>query len=157
MRPRSCLTAAAIVAVVVAFLGLKRFGRSDGPEDVWRRAHKAMIDGDYGTVYDCLSVEAKRDADAMFLTVLAKDADRTTDSAEAAWLRSLRGREAYIEGCHRTDRSVPQVGWTDIVRCEVHSDRARLTVRRPPVAAPTEGTVDMVHENGEWKVVPMVR
>jgi hypothetical protein len=45
----------------------------------------------------------------MFLAELATAADRTTDSAEADLLRSLRGRAAYIEGSHRTDRGA-QVG-----------------------------------------------
>jgi hypothetical protein len=82
-------------------------GSAVGPEVAWRRPHRAMKAGDYGTVYDCLSAQAKRDADAMFLDELANAADRTTDSANAAWLRYLRGREAYIEAANRIDQSIP--------------------------------------------------
>jgi hypothetical protein len=113
-----------------------------------------MLANDHGTVYDCLSALARAEADALFGPELAKLADRCADPAEAARLRSLRGREAFIEACNRTDRSVPQVGWNKIVRTEVSGDLARLTATRPPIALPTEGFVYLVREGGEWKIGP---
>jgi hypothetical protein len=153
---KSWITPGVVAVVIVEFVGCNYLYRPESPEDAWRRAYQAMLAGDYGTVYDCLPVDAQREADVLFAPELAKEADRRADSAAAARLQWLRNREAYIEACIRTDRSVPQVLWTDIDRTELYGDRARLMVSRPPIAAQTTGTVDMVRENGEWKIGPMV-
>ena len=132
--------------------------RPESPEDAYRRAQTAWLENDHGAVYDSLSVLACVEADALFEAELAKDADRCSDPAEAARLRSLRGRAAFVETCARADRGLPQLQWGGIIRSEkVGDDMVRLTLERPPRDYhSTTGVVIMVRESSVWKIGPMV-
>ena len=82
----------------------------------------------------------------------AQEADKLTNSTEADRLRSLRGRELFIELSNR-GWSLSALQWAKIVTVDVDGDRASMAVERPSVAVPPRtGNVFMVRENGEWKL-----
>ena len=101
------LTATVICVTFVTFLGWNRLGRSDSPEEAWRRAQRAWLANDHGAVYDCLSVAARVEADALFGAERAKDADRYTDpEAVCAYSRAVRGAVEKPVFCGHLPQSV---------------------------------------------------
>ena len=127
-------------------------GCAETPQGAYTKIIGHGQKGEFDKVWDRIDSESQKQVDSWVEVFGGIAAAFTRDPQKAEELRSLRGKELFVKLCESNEGIADRFRNRRVQSAEVEGDRATLVVLVGETGEAKHETVNMVREDGVWKL-----